>query len=196
MYINVHIYILIGIRWNKCGGCNGYGFLNETSFHHSFLQGCQAPGFRPVWRSSWLDEPASWVGNWKNEAPTVVLISSLRIYFDIYIHLYTFIYIYIHLYTFIYIYIHLYTFIYIYTHLYTFIYIYIHLYTFIYIYIHLYTFIYIYIHLYTCIYIYIHLYTFIDIYIHLYTTMPAEFMIYICIYIIYNYTILFSIIHH
>lgn len=79
---------MIGIRWNKCGGCHGYGFLNETSFHHSFLQRCQAPEFRPVWRSSWLDEPANDC-NWKNEAPTVVLISSLRIYFDIYIHFYT-----------------------------------------------------------------------------------------------------------
>ena len=106
---------MIGIRWNKCGGCHGYGFLNETSFHHSFLQRCQAPEFRPVWRSSWLDEPANDC-NWKNEAPTVVLISSLRIYFDIYIHFYT--------------------------------------------------------------------------------TMPAEFMICIYIYYIYNYTILFSIIHH
>ena len=53
------IGIMIGIRWNKCGGCNGDGFLNETSFHHSFLQRCQAPEFRPVWRSSWLDEPAN-----------------------------------------------------------------------------------------------------------------------------------------
>ena len=50
-----------------------------------------------------------WTCEWlqlKNEAPTVVLISSLRIYFDIYIHLYTtmpaeFPYIYIQLYNII-----------------------------------------------------------------------------------------------
>ena len=68
VYIHMMIGIMIGIRWNKCGGCNGDGFLNETSFHHSFLQRCQAPEFRPVWRSSWLDEPANDC-NWKTRLP-------------------------------------------------------------------------------------------------------------------------------